>query len=1606
MTSTINFSVSPSQCPRLHSAWSARALPCRTCGYLAPSPLSVGMAGLSAGSSGYVGPHADFYNYVWIENGRRMAAGSSGVGWASANIDLGPAEKSTPVRPRAVRPPTTFFKGVSSYSARERSRVSADRRDFRAIIARYRERGERILTDRAFFAQQAADKAAAALAEQEALASMKKVEAAWAAALIAQHRATPLPPSPRRRASGVRQRTRSQRVREAYKPLYRYEWPTYEAGPLFKADEPPLVTFSCSPDMASDFKPAVNWTALGAVRFPKCSPQALIAFWKIWFVAVFWPILFVIFAVVGIPVLSRRPSPPSLYKPRRESRASRAHRSRHGLSLKNIPGFCHLRLFQRSDQHQASIVLGAFPPAYLLPHLPSSLKLTTNRLNAMNYGPSFSHIVSDGNQGIEASLLVRYASSFGSRRLGALPPTLSSQGEPQGRDRSQETKIAGEYVGRQVPGLNNAAIVPNEYLFSASTVDSDSRIGADSVPQELAIERVVPVVQNALIGASTGQISAISCGRTSHFFRHFPEGSGRMVSRFTSSAPIFPIVRRIHGEDYSAVYQHRSPLDKMADIPFIGSALETHPLAAMFETTMDISKIDSCERFLSSRRFAGIRGNRQILAYESSMLTRAHRWRRLGNADRKGQRYYTFMFNLWCMYFNRQIEDVLGNTIAGQAGAWSQARAARADNPLPANTPATALNGEHIPSHLSINPLTAYNAPTAMNTANDPEDSLWINDGEAIDAIEAGEAVFIDREGLSDRALGLAVRAFAPMTDRLYRQWAPASHNTRALTPPLVGVSVADWLTTKVGSLNFYIHWGPSNLPLGVAMGNWSVATFGADFTGNGVAPDNTKCPWNINYTRGEIAALMRHFCVKHHAWADCWAAFDAAIYRTHQFSLNLSPNVSPQADETVYCDASLNHRINLPANLTMPAYLDWARAPAPSVGSGEDLEAIWNLTPTQSYWMSQLACQAHASSVNWAASCFSLFGTTIAHHMTNNPANDYERNHLSGMFFKIIEQTLNPWLTRHAAATKVMYGFRPTDSTLETYGQKLINAWDDNKSPFLLNAYHDLWAVKVLPASYKLPCPDDAPEWNEQEARPVFGQDQSDEVRVSRNTLPFTGRAYVQDGGQIMNLQYYMATGASSGGFRFEATAANSATHDVHAAVQACAWDTPFRHRHPRNVDAFSPTSLGPIGTPWADFITPGSIETFKLRSNRVRALGCRLGAVHVTGALREHVTRQWFLMSSGSTPSRNLSVTYEHPLGYRYDKEPVHDYSMLIYTTAQGDYDRVSFHQNAPLQSSLSPAGGNLDPYYRTPVHSSGLPAHLANHDPPPAGAPPVHTVNMAARAPRPAPAPGFFARAAPAQVRPGPMMARLAAERQYAEQQAQLAAQARSRAVHNSEQLRQEAEILSQIPAVPAPTPTPAPRPPPVRTPRAPRSTSPKPGPSQAELLEAQRVVEAATAARDALNARGGPESRPPPPRAQSAQPSANYESKNPYSATQLPKSAPVQGKLFVDVAGNFFSSPPSQGGYKEFEFSSLTAESFDSVEASDAAAPQAQTPFVAAAASAPPRPDLTSAEREAINSTSGFVPNSVPNPAMAYSDAQHFQALHTRAEQADFTSGTTV
>jgi hypothetical protein len=622
-------------------------------------------------------------------------------------------------------------------------------------------------------------------------------------------------------------------------------------------------------------------------------------------------------------------------------------------------------------------------------------------------------------------------------------------------------------------------------------------------------------------------------------------------------------------------------------------------LMAVLEGEISKDALNAADQVVAVNRFLDTRGNRQVERWEAEQWPRWLALAGFANWSRSRTSYREAAYRLWSRYLFARTAESLSKSKDGV-------------------TTRVVRQGTNIQ-------LTFINAvPVQGPNAPNPEGAMWTDDAQ--NGLKDGTKQFVDAQGLSQDELVELLSALVPLEDENSIPYVHINGEAEGdgYIPPHARYTFAN------GTNEIFIHFGNRPIP----GQNTRQAISDAIFQ----PPKATQ-----------ISSVLRTLAVRHGAADDIDLALQMVLFRSVGYSTDLIPHrANVSSNEIFHADG--NHELFSAVNYTAGAYFDTLRVPA---SQSDDMQLALASTADELLSNGILMCHARAVSLAWAAFATSMAGRTWANR-PGNENNQFVSNHIDVWLRTYGMENINIWSTIHANAMGFMYGFAPSQELRSTEALFVLNFWDNHQTPYIVNHYLELWMAEIMPTFMVLPYNDDAetshPTWEEGAALPVsdYVSFQGD-VQLGRDLKPFAGRTWLGDGGYTRNAQFYAAQGVNDV-FRFEGQTPN---------FNLAFWSHQLVHQFPQNPAGLAPTWMDNQGSPFADFLLPGSISTVVLDRNRTYAYGLQLNqAVPANDPIRQ----RWYALSQQQA-HYSLMVNYVHPLRQKREIETLEDYSVLIW-------------------------------------------------------------------------------------------------------------------------------------------------------------------------------------------------------------------------------------------------------------------------------------------------------------------------------------------------------
>jgi hypothetical protein len=930
-------------------------------------------------------------------------------------------------------------------------------------------------------------------------------------------------------------------------------------------------------------------------------------------------------------------------------------------SLHAVPACKRYRALLRSRERLT------FPLPIVFASFASSNALSPSDLLSMRHTPeSISLLLS-----LRRCLVRAVECAAANRRMHALNGNIehTARIERTGPPSSAGLHIAGEVPSTKDIRLGGAMTVLTEFLFGSTPTTLQP-----ATPNMFLNQVLRRPVEFLSSFAPRGHLASVNS-----YTLTYPNESGRLPTErldYNSKAILLDVN---HVLPIPLSQAPPRPDQRLGGPNYLDDAR----LQAFWINYQDLDALKAAEEVLAPHRFVGIRGNRQVLGWESHAPTRQQALRALALADAQGSCYYRFFTKLWIAYFLAAAQEASRDNwgVGVNAGDLVRQPVPLAD--LDYDPAAPTPKGR-----VQLTPLSAYSPPGPPNQVVNPEAPLQDPEAGALDNIRAlasGRAAFADVETMSDEMIRWVIWGFTAFSSR--DAWSLANANDQTLLTTRDSLLHED---IDASVTDIYLHYGSRPAP---TQAQCEETLLGRGANGNPNVLANS--PWCIRPNRYAIQQVITHFIRAHHCANDAYASLDLVTTLFASYIPAQLPGAPPNGTHQPI--HSLGSRdLALPPDFTAPAYFDCARTPMTLPDNALDVSSFLDLTSSEQVWYAFYVSHASAVAINWASYAYSMRGAEwrIARHAGGN---HYQRTLTSEITRQVYSTDFTPWQLQFRSATAHMYEFAPMLTTLYATGSLLAdNCWDNQVAPYLANPYHEMWMLKKLPRHMALPLENTVPTWPDAPA-PMFSavETLTPRVRVARDLSLFTGRAWVQDGGMHANLQYYASSEFARQTWR------SDENNRQDPPISLGSWNSPFQYEWPVGPNNVQPVWFGPAGSVFGAYLLPGSVQNYSTAANRIKAIGIRVTADN------PELTRAWARQTLDKQQAC-VAISYRPPTAYRVELPPVNDFSTLIWTTDEGYYKGMNIVQHG----SAGPSDLPPPTIASTP---SPFPAHLANHNNP---------------------------------------------------------------------------------------------------------------------------------------------------------------------------------------------------------------------------------------------------------------------------------------------------
>nr|BBB86782.1 putative structural protein [Rosellinia necatrix fusagravirus 2] len=847
-------------------------------------------------------------------------------------------------------------------------------------------------------------------------------------------------------------------------------------------------------------------------------------------------------------------------------------------------------------------------------------------------------------------------------------------------ERIESQRVAEKWQSTTLPDLAGASVVLSQALHGVILTDAREPLGPNHFPEATTWKEVI------LKG--DGSTTSVNSYRVS-----YPSNAGRAINDVEEKdIATFRLLGSNTDLDSVRVGINRElPLPKPLDL------INSPSVRKLFSDNVTPSDIEEATSAMSVHRFGGIKGKRQIVGWDSLLIQQGAAYTNLARIDARGFNYKRFGF--WLLA--RLWESSIASTVipASQNGTVPAMRPMPIDSDewntttidLAYMTPARRAH-KTTPVH-PMNTVRFYHMFSSRRPASElhpygPEDVLlgWSTDANdrkhqlakdiyrdscndplephlLMQALDSGEAAFIDATNLTTTQVRIAVEAMAPQHHTGYYFSPTGATGAHEYRSPFGRFSEIDDTTgyTRNGAEHIIIyHSGPAFAsPRERAI--YEAETFGiqssyyAEVT-NPPAPEGDGETVNVTrfrrsrasnssygkiYTPSEYMDVIRHWMRHHHAGSSFWAAHDMLMYRTVLYKPSDSPAALENAPNSAL-DSFAQRGLHLPRDLSATAYFDVFRGMATLPGDAPELSGIMGLQRNKWIWHCIYACHANAVAINWASFAYSMCGFEWAPLTSNTPTPRRVLRNL--MTTRLREYEITPWMTVSATATGYMYGFAPMNSTLRSTDQEAApGVWQNNLPIYLANPYHEAWALETIPRHMVLPLKNGTPTWPTSSPLPMINgyERLAPKVRLGGDSAVDFGLPFLAEGGFTANAQYMVAVGTRDSLNGTPRWRTDGAYRDD---LVLGSWDTPHQYEWPTNPSRHRPTWMAPSNSIFGNYIVPGSIRSYNSSTHSVKAVGITCVAADLNDIMGTHyVTANSF--------SRRTSI---HPRGRSQRRSP----------------------------------------------------------------------------------------------------------------------------------------------------------------------------------------------------------------------------------------------------------------------------------------------------------------------------------------------------------------
>nr|WGH72977.1 MAG: hypothetical protein [Trichoderma harzianum dsRNA virus 2] len=714
--------------------------------------------------------------------------------------------------------------------------------------------------------------------------------------------------------------------------------------------------------------------------------------------------------------------------------------------------------------------------------------------------------------------------------------------------------------------------------------------------------------------------------RTSEYMRYFPQDGDatRLPERFSDtlksvflfrSADPAPHASTLRPAEYTRSYKP-AVLSRAWKTRFLS-------LAPLLEGRADSEVFKNAQQTLLQHRFFGTNGKRIFNDWDALETVRNHQL--LGLVDQARVREYRELaYRLWMKYLTAVQASSVVRTLQDSA-------------PFVADTTTgiaiTHMNAHYIPANNNVQPPVP---------AQNPEAPFW--DPQAQEGLQHGTKQFFDVSGMTREQIAALVGCVAPSTvDNT-----PRLHRTLAN-----GVQRTFWFGNHKfifpnGVDEIFLHYGMNQVP-NAADQQW-IRDHAHDFP-----------------SAANITSLIRALTAKLAIGEDLATMLDLAMHHgvvypisTIESRRNGCPNINGQ----VYANG--DDRLYLPRNRSSDGY--FSPFFEPGFLDSNTSQVLYPGRHDELIHSQALISHARAVALNWAGKAVTITGAhwiAAAGGFNLANVNRWIRARIDAWLRDYYESYSNPWMQMHQNACATQFGFSITKRAALHESEYVQPIWPSWQVPFLANPYHELWMMNNIPTFQVLPYYDSAARTSKflidtdygvaVPSLPTF--EASRELKLSREIPLIPGRNYFGDGGVEYNSQFLVAQGggaAHNDEWRYE-----DALNDFEC-MQPLWSEAPYTYQLGQQWNRIQTVYLGQPGTPFADFLCPGTLRTFAEVNNKVLSWGFRQSLDPLQRMSLAQISRVHKV--GCGLPHQSLMVNYISPYNVRSQVEAPADYSITL--------------------------------------------------------------------------------------------------------------------------------------------------------------------------------------------------------------------------------------------------------------------------------------------------------------------------------------------------------